>query len=187
MQILHRLAAMGGRPALGAMVLPGMAVACRASLQPTASPAAREILHNRASAEATPPWQARARAPGDLAAAAPDGVVAGTPAAQGAAPTADPQASPATPAAQQPAKRGAAEEAGEAGGEGEAGAGAEGTPASAPVNTPLAAPRPDATATPANTPASAGPWMVRVAGDTCTRQQIKPLHRACVTGAPCRD
>ena len=183
---------MGGRPALGAMVLPGMAAAGRASLQPTASPAAREILHNRASMEATPPWQPRPRAPSNPSSVAPGGFTAGTPAAQAAAPAADAQASPATPAAQQPAKRGAAEEPGAAGGgaaEDEAAADAEGVPASAPMHTPLAALRPDATATPANTPASAsGPWMVRAAGETraCDIPR-KPVHQACVAGAPCAD
>ncbi len=79
---------MGGRPALGAMVLPGMTAAARGALQPTASPAAREILRNRASAETTPPWQPRPR---------PSGLADSTPSA-GPEPATPVSGAPVTPA-----------------------------------------------------------------------------------------
>jgi hypothetical protein len=159
---------MGGRPALGAMVLPGMTAAARGALQPTASPAARELLRNRASAETTPPWQPR---PSGLAHATPPpptaaaphstpAALAPRPAAVMQAPAAGPGASPTShaagfsPGAPSPAGRAAD------------GGAADGGPGSAPTSTPLAVQRPDATATPANTPASAaGPWMVRACAE----------------------
>jgi hypothetical protein len=51
----HRLAAMGGIPALGGAALPGLTPAAKTALRPTASPAAAELRRAAAGGAASPP------------------------------------------------------------------------------------------------------------------------------------